>query len=798
MASVSAGSMMAIVPQKKAFDVNMCYPLQQFIKQTFTTNLDDYFKSVEALNQLRAEALFKATRQEKLSKLMRYYDQMTAIESKLPISENQIRISFKWQDAFDKGGLFGRSTLALSSSVYERLCVLFNVAAVCSEVAGTQALDTEEGLKTAAKLYQLAAGAFAYIRDNSLTATRNDCTFDLYPETLSVLSAVMLAQAQEIFYMKSIKDKMRDFIVSKLAAQCSDYYADAMKAIQNDQLKEIQKTWLPILAGKQALYHAMSEYHKAEHDNNEKNIGECLARLTKSVELLKIADQRGGRDFSVKPQLNNVSNSLEKAKKENDYVYHERVPDYKTLAAIERAQLAKATPVKFPLSDEFKDLFSTLVPMAVHNGLQSFKAKKMEAFNLEIGKLRQATELLNAALTTWNLPAAIEDVSGMNKVPQSLLDKSQLIKDKGGITKVDAMMNELPSLLQRNTEILQEAKRLLDEEERSDTELRTQMKDKWTRTPSRQLTEYLHAEIKQYENIIDNAIKANRVIEGKYRQHRDGIQLLSKSANEISTSLPASSPVAALQNHIVVKDLRRLLQEVDGLKAVREVLESEMKNIDATSDAVTARLVSALQSSQGLGEHTIIQEELDNLINPIRKQVKENIQEQEKQLGYIEKAVSEFNKERGTHNESSRIRDEMLKNLSSASDSFNELYNHLEEGNKFYNDLTPILLKFQSKVNDFVFARKTEKEDLMKEIQTNLTRPSSAAGMSSSNASTPSPVQPKPSRPPPPAPTYQPAPGAPYPPAYPNPYYPSAAMPNVYNPYSYPTQPSPYPPYPPQ
>lgn len=43
-----------------------------------------------------------------------------------------------------------------------------------------------------------------------------------------------------------------------------------------------------------------------------------------------------------------------------------------------------------------KDLFSTLVPMAVHNGLQGFKTKKMDAFNLEIGKLRQATELLNA------------------------------------------------------------------------------------------------------------------------------------------------------------------------------------------------------------------------------------------------------------------------------------------------------------------------------------------------------------------------------------------------------------------
>ena len=43
----------------------------------------------------------------------------------------------------------------------------------------------------------------------------------------------------------------------------------------------------------------------------------------------------------------------------------------------------------------FKDLFATLVPISVHTGLQTFKAKKMEALNLEIGKLRQATELLN-------------------------------------------------------------------------------------------------------------------------------------------------------------------------------------------------------------------------------------------------------------------------------------------------------------------------------------------------------------------------------------------------------------------
>lgn len=103
---------MLVIPPKKAYELNMCYPIKQFIQQTYSTNLDDYLKSVDALNQLRNEALFKSNRQERLNKLMRYYDQLTAIETKLPISENQIRIPFKWQDAFEKGSLFGRGSLS--------------------------------------------------------------------------------------------------------------------------------------------------------------------------------------------------------------------------------------------------------------------------------------------------------------------------------------------------------------------------------------------------------------------------------------------------------------------------------------------------------------------------------------------------------------------------------------------------------------------------------------------------------------------------------------------------------------
>lgn len=58
-------------------------------------------------------------------------------------------------------------------------------------------------------------------------------------------------------------------------------------------------------------------------------------------------------------------------------------------------------------------------------------------------------------MASLNLPAALEDVGG-DRVPQSLLDKGQQIKDMGGVSYIEKLMSDLPVLLTRNKEILDE------------------------------------------------------------------------------------------------------------------------------------------------------------------------------------------------------------------------------------------------------------------------------------------------------------------------------------------------------
>lgn len=712
------------VPLKKSSDVDLSKPLRTYISSTFKTSDDGSTESDEAVsefNKLRSKAVMQPLdkHESSLDVLMRYYDQMVAIENKLPLTPTQIPIAFKWKDAFDKGSLFfGKaSSLTLSYGTFERAAVLFNVGAMMSQIAAAQPMSTDEEMKAAAKLFQQSAGVFSHLKDTVLSLVQQEPTPDLMPDTLSALCAVMLAQGQEAIYLKANKDKMKPALLVKIAAQCGDFYQEAVKQMSREVIKGLwDKEWIPMMNGKMMAFQGLSQYHQSRQNNEKKEIGEELCRLAEALRLCQQSQSyftTAGTPNAFKAEMAIIQKAYDLAKKDNDFIYHERIPDLRTLPALDRAVLAKTLPVSTPMGPRFKDLFETLVPVPVHQALAAYDVRRAEIINMETARLREHTQLMNGILASLNLPAALDDVTNHETLPESIREKSSKVKAAGGIDGLNRAVTELPSLLIRNKEILEETTRLLTEEKQSDEQLRAQFKEKWTRMGSERLTEPLWQEIGKYRGILDTASNADNIVRTKLDANRRGLELLSKTEPELKAAIPGLSASNVGQNTASVGKLKELMTRVQEITAKRQTLEKDLKDV---SFDMSSTFLRALGDSGALNEEQISTEKLNEIYGPLREQVSASIKEQENVMAQVQQANQQFCAEK-SGNTTGAERETMLKMLAGAHDIFVELRANLQEGTKFYNDLTPLLVRLQQKVSDFVFARKTEKEDLMKDMQ---------------------------------------------------------------------------------
>merc|ERR1719471_2402784 len=276
----------------------------------------------------------------------------------------------------------------------------------------------------------------------------------------------------------------------------------------------------------------------------------------------------------------------------------------------------------------------------------------------------------------------------------------------------------------------------------------------------------------------------------------------------MEANLPAGSN--QVKSGPTATKLKSLCEDIETLKAERQVMESEVKS----SNPDMKNTFLNVHSKEGvINEADLSQETLQIAFGPLIQQISDSLKRQETILKEMTEENEKFVKENGgSGNENQR--DEILKKLAAAHDAFFELQKHLQEGTKFYNDLTQLLVTFQSKVSDYCFARKTEKDELLKDLSSSLSSmsldPPPEAPAHHDPARPPRKTDP-PARPPPPAvggtaPPAQapaqapaPAPGAanpyagapgplPYPvqptPSMPLPYQPYTPLPGGYNPYN--------------
>ncbi|KAI3380159.1 hypothetical protein SNEBB_008335 [Seison nebaliae] len=772
-------------------------PYKRSNEQTFTKKVGNYFKDtvqcsyeseLKKLDQLRHEALFTSSGDEKSKRLEQYLDQIALLRKKVPFSEIDVNVQFRWSDAFDKGSAILSGLRMFSGQIdLEELSVLFNLVSSLSELAARQNLDSDSQMKTAAISLQRCIGIVDYIMTHIHVVLGSQKSIDFSDEGLNLIKQILSAQTQEIFYVKA-NLKKNAAITSKIAAECGNLYQEAYLSCQLKGIRDfLPSHWSQHLENRANYFNGLSRYYAAEQCLSDKHIGEQIAQLEESLKFMKMAGHPKKGISEAQNKLSIIDGALAQAKKDNKFVYNDRIPN--SVDQINKVSLVQPIQLKYPIDPTYQDLFGDVTSIALQQSFGRFNTKKKDVLQVNKQKLIDGTNILEEVLANFNLPMAIETVfnqtsstSTAANIPQSIREKSAGIKAAGGIAHVEERMMQLPTAQKRNRDILNVCFQEIEKEEKEDENNRKLYGDRWNRTPSQILNGTFKSELNNYKGLLEAAGAADELINKKYLENSANIRILEGGDDVIASQLPIKGNdgvnLSTLSKHPATLQLKSVLDKIETLKAERSVTLSELESLlskNCDMDILNGKLSSAIDEQQ---QQRIIDEEVDQFIGPILQQVKENVEQQAKfvnELTGANEAFVQIQKELQPNSPIGTPTDNWTAMANSAN-VFNELMSHLNEGTKFYTDMTDILLKCQTKVLDFVFARRTEKEDLEKQVQNSFGNPTQPTG---------------PQRTAPPPPTNQPPYGQQqqqqqYPQQYPqqpgNPYYPNSGQYPPYNP----------------
>ena len=277
-----------------------------------------------------------------------------------------MKIYFKWLDSFDKGSWISGSVQYTMSTnlLFEKACVLYNIAAMATQIGATQDLHSEDSMKKAVRLYQQAAGILAAISvPTSSSSTEQKPTPDLLPESAAALASVTLAQAQEIVLRKAVIDNKKNIVIAKLAEKTGELYAQSQQLMQVESVKTLfGADWVSAVSAKSCLYPGLAQLHLARDCKEKKQIGEEISRLQIAQEKFNKSKLVATAEIKAElsPQLEMVEDNLKEARKDNDFIYFEKVPPSEELPPIEGALVVKPTPFTEKFLMEETNLFSDM------------------------------------------------------------------------------------------------------------------------------------------------------------------------------------------------------------------------------------------------------------------------------------------------------------------------------------------------------------------------------------------------------------------------------------------------------
>ncbi|KAJ3022133.1 pH-response regulator protein palA/rim20 [Thoreauomyces humboldtii] len=721
MAGLSTTNMLP-VDFKRSERLSLAPPIKDYIATAYAEDPDVYIDDFRNLEALRGDILTPDVHPASLNKLLKYYGQLIYLGSKFPMDEQHIKLCFCWYSIFGKE----KKSVTSFNSNYEKASILFNIGAMYSQLGASENRSTAEGLKRACMYFQQAAGAFQTIQER-LPEWALPTVSDFQVPTLTTLTNFMLAQAQECFWYKAVVDTMKDAVICRLATQAAEYYD---LAAQNATSASVfTEAWIVQMQIKANHFRGAAQYRKASECHASGMYGEQVGRLQVARSYVKKAMETSNYKKAttyVQKDLENlkstIDHALTSAEKDNDIVYMETVVRPDLLSPIGAANMVK--PVPIPDLTSIADIvgpqmFAGLVPFSVHQAVSVYSHKRDVLVNSLVDKLNDASATYNSTLASLNLPASIEALEQPIGLPKSLLEHSEEVRQQGGSGSLHDTWKSIAAQAQTDNNILTEAVRALDEEEREDENMRSQFGARWTIVRSAEMTSNLRDSAKVYRTKLDTAKQSDLLISSKLEKHLHHIESLSLTKPELEAAIPASTVSSTLvAKDPNVKELKSLLDQLAKNMKRRTAIIGDLRGM-ASKDDIGPQLVENANKKESTDDEALFGQQLRKY-DQFEAQISQILQEQEHCLHGILTANRAFAESRQT-NGMIQEREQALQNLDNAYKAFREINSNMTEGLKFYTDFQSVLSRFAANCKDFAMTRNIEKKDQIQALQRSAT-----------------------------------------------------------------------------
>jgi tyrosine-protein phosphatase non-receptor type 23 len=639
----------------------------------------------------------------------RYYSQLHSLQNRFPLSDHEL-LDFAWKD------IYSGSLSRTGSIKYEMASILYNIACLHSQLGIEENRSDPESMKIACTHFQCAAWSFNEVKERYPSELRGDLTAEL----LIFMQWICFAQAQECILEKSLADNRKPAIIAKVVAQVISFYNDALVAIsmQSDDGSvqdmigsKLHKEWLRYIKFKTSYLSSILFLYQGMNSEEQRKMGERIALYNAACDKLEEAkkESKGMNKIEVINEALTFATDIiegkrKNAKQENEFIYHESIPDISTISAVQGANLVQG--IGFDVADPQvigDDIFKRLVPMKTHEHLSVYSEEKANILRALGAKIDDHDAVLSSFMGSLNTESLNAMGTSQERLPQAIVDRCAELsaKPKAIPDLVDSMSN-LADICCDVEVTLKDIKRILDDEATQEREFQKQM----GKRPTGHMAE-LNREFTKYFEAHNKAGESNDTLRKAMELHVNNLKILAQPLSTLKTQVPQADAI----DEKTRKELTVLLNKVEEMKMQRDGLYNELRDQILNKDDITAQLIT--HGEKDVEE--LFKKELKKYSQNVQI-IEQNLVAQENILKALTETYAKHAMTLKSYNDAKQRREQFYSSLVASFDVYEDLMSKSAKGLDFYKKLHGNVQKLMSRTKAARDVQEEERQQLLKNV----------------------------------------------------------------------------------